>query len=229
MADTTHSLPRRISLILALLVVDLPAQVVLGTYEFDNTNGTNAAPANKTASNQVANVTFSNFFTVVVIEDNGDKGSGNADRLATFGWNLGDQDWSDVLYVGFTVTASSGFTLKLDSLSLDYNREDRFNSPRDGRVLVGTGGISTATPFTLFDDSISAPNADVPFGPLDLSAFNEETAFNFYFQFSQADVGNRLIRLDNIELTGTVIPEPSSTTLLLLAFAYCLVKRRRKG
>lgn len=229
MKNTTYLQVICAALFFMLSTVHLQAQVVLGTYEFDNTNGTNSAPADKAVSNQVANVTLSNFFTVGAIETNSDKGAGNANRLATFGWNLGNQDWSDTLYIGFTVTAPPGFTLNLDSLSLDYNRVDRTNSPRDGRMLVGTGGISTATPFTLFSDSNSAPNADVSFGPVDLSALNGETSYNFYFQFSDADVFTRIIRIDNVELAGTVIPEPSSSAFLLLGLVALIGLNRRKN
>lgn len=216
-----------VGLLLALLTVHLPAQVVLGTYEFDNTNGTNSAPAGKTVSNEVANVTFSDFFLVGSSENTGGKGASSANRLATFGWNLGNQDWNDNLYVGFTVTADTGFTLDLSSITLDFNRANSSNSPRDGRMLVGTSDITSATPFTLFNNSNSASNTDVQAGPVDLTAFSGATSYNFFFQFSDADNSTRIIRVDNVELSGTVVPEPGTASLLLLGLAYCFVKRRK--
>ena len=218
------------ALFLALITVHLRAQVVLGTYEFDNTDGTNSAPANKAVSNEVANVTFSDFFLVGASENTGGKGAFSANKLATFGWNTGSQSWSDSLYVGFTVTANPGFALDLSSITLELNRANGTNSPRDGRMLVGTGDITTATPFTLFNNSNSASNADFQVGPIALTAFSGATSYNFFFQFSDTDVSTRLIRLDDVELSGTVvIPEPGSASLVLLVlgFAYCLAKRRK--
>lgn len=66
---------------------------------------------------------------------------------------------------------------------------------------------------------------------IDLSSFEQvDDAVIAYMRFSMAGiVGNGNMRLENVQILGTAIPEPATASLLLGIFVlyFCMVRRRR--
>jgi hypothetical protein len=136
--------------------------------------------------------------------------------------------WSD------TDTASASFTLDADDLFLvDYTRIvfkiDAAVADADWFVQssVTTGDIATGDITTSIDHNGNWTLADV-----DLSgnaALQGQDQVTFTVGFSGGDTGTQYenVRIDKIQVEGTVVPEPATMSLLAVGGLGALLRRKR--
>ncbi len=210
---------------------------VIGTYTFDNTNGVNDAPADKTIDAQPANATFSAFQVVGVSENEQGRGASSANTLATGGsglpgqWSQDNQSFSATDYVGFTLTADVGYEIDLAELSLDYGQANGFTgdstfSPRDLSVLIRTSPTGLFTEVINEDNIMLDANSFATF-TADLTGLANTSFLEVRIRVSDQDA-DRLARFDNVQVDAGVqlIPEPASVALIGLAGLVIFSRRR---
>lgn len=212
-------------LVLAALLAGHSAHAAtIASYEFVTSAAVTTADSNVTASNFAASSGFSaaawsssqNFFT----------------REAPISFDV------DSGYVGFTVTADSGFTLDLTSLSFNYwaTRGAPRSSDYTETVSVRTSvdgfaadlsGTYSLNPFT--------SNGAVQSASFDLTGASFQGLSSFEVRIYQVindtvNEFNDISRTDNVLLEGSVsvIPEPSAALLGGLGLL-ALLRRRRSG
>ncbi len=135
-------------------------------------------------------------------------------------------------YFTFTVTPGSGIALDLTSLNFDTIYNQVF-----GTTPSGTASFFVRSSIDAFAANIG-PTFTQPYsGPVltatprtvDLTAFapvSTATEFRIYVYDTDNDT-NKTVRLDNVVLNATVIPEPS--TALLTGFGLLALMRRRRS
>ncbi|MEM9882975.1 MAG: PEP-CTERM sorting domain-containing protein [Planctomycetota bacterium] len=207
---------------------------VIGTYNFDNTNGAISAPASKSIDVQPDDATFSDFVVVGVNEVTGGKGASNAGRLGTDGWNTANQSFDANKYVGFTLTADTGFVLDLNEFSMGFgvandtnNTGDGF-SPRDLSVIARTSATGSFTEIINQNDIQLGSNAFTTF-TANLTAIADTDFFEVRIRAADPDIASRPARFDNISIDAQVIPEPASLGLVAAGLGVVLPRRRRPG
>lgn len=127
------------------------------------------------------------------------------------GWNGAGQNTFSFSY---TVTGlAAGETLDITSLGADY-------SGGSGGLRIG----AIVTGQTMPSNTASGGNFDLAIVGAPTGLVNGDSV---NFTFGVRDGTNRTVTFDNFQLTGTVVPEPSSSALLGLG-ALSLVTRRRR-
>ncbi len=139
-------------------------------------------------------------------------------------------------YFSFTISATSpGDLLNLTSLDFDFGGSNLSNNPAYNATIYvqsSVGGFGTGNP-VLFTDTHTIPYSVTTFssspGSLDLSGMADISTITFQFRFADTITTSGVAnRLDNVVLTGTVIPEPGTFMLLLGSItAFGLMCRRR--
>ncbi|PXA03434.1 hypothetical protein DDZ13_12125 [Coraliomargarita sinensis] len=157
-----------------------------------------------------------------------------ASTTETFSLGLNSTD-----AMAWTFTNNSGTDYVFDSVHFDYERRDGSN---DGiRLEITKGGTTTAVAsFTniAYNGYTSEASYDMgDFDITDLSAAPDVTIANgesVTFGFIVFDSGvntskNNTNPFDNLMITGSVVPEPSSFALIAGCFGLtCVMLRRRK-
>ncbi len=140
-------------------------------------------------------------------------------------------------YFTFTITPGAGTQYQLDNLKFTFGVQNDSGTPFTGSVAlysslngfssqigsISTRSIAANTPLQ-WNEAVTINLSDFP--TLTPSAPVE---FRFYAAISDLsgfNVDNRLVRLDDIQLNGTLIPEPSAALLGSLG-ALALFRRKR--
>ncbi len=115
----------------------------------------------------------------------------------------------------FTITAASGYSFSLDSFS--FLARSTATAPADI-------GFKISSSFYDFSETYSNNSTITPISNSSLG-LSGLTSATLSIQGWNAS-GSGALQLDNIFLTGSVIPEPSSATLVILG-SVALLRRRR--
>ncbi len=144
--------------------------------------------------------------------------------------------WDSGYYLQFTVTPDSGRQLNLTSFSFDSNNYGPGNntlttywslrSSADSFASDIGGTTSSFSNETWGNQSAVGINNAFATG-VDFQGISSAITFRFYF-WDNNTLGNYYGRLDNIQLTGTNVPEPASAGLLagLGLGAFAFLRRR---
>lgn len=141
-------------------------------------------------------------------------------------------------YFTFTITPGPGTQYQLDNLKFTFGVQNNSATPFTGSVAL----YSSIDGFTTqIGSTASGAIAGDGGGPIwnspatiDLSGFATLTPltpveFRFYAaisNLSNSNVDNRIVRLDDIQLNGTLIPEPTTALLGSLGIL-ALIRRKR--
>lgn len=228
----------------ALLTVSGAAHAaVLAQYTFqDSTTASSDTDPDSTASNISGGTGISP--TISGSAANGNPAPGYVDQVGT-GSGVGDNSAPDDEqfaldndeYFSFTVTPTTGNRLNLAQLAFDADSEGTgFATPDDDWALytsVDSGDFSSVATSQAIDRG-GIPRNSFTTQTVDLSdaKFQSLTApveFRLYVWMTRTQTNSvKELRLDNFELTGTVVPEPSSLALLGLATVAAATARRRR-
>jgi hypothetical protein len=138
---------------------------------------------------------------------------------------------SDGSYVSFTITPDAGYSLFLEELTFDIRIAAtgssngirffvRSDAGSDGFTTTLGSGFNLGTSFTTVTVDLSGPVFQDVDSPI---------SFRLYYYDRGSTSSNALARweLDNVNLTGAVIPEPSTALMILLGLG--LLFRRTRG
>ena len=159
--------------------------------------------------------------------------------LGTDGDTLAEAINPNESYATFTLTNNSGSAYSLSTLSFDVFNT---NSPADGGTTFFTVyGMSDQAAFTdgnefgsftVTASGVSTSQSSPDQAALDLSSMSSlpdggSVEFRLYM-VDDGDGENAIYRIDNITVTGSVIPEPSPQLMLLGGLGLALLFRRRR-
>ena len=206
----------------------------LATFNFDNSTLANSTP---TSGYTVTDLSFpttgtalENMNTVTVTNSVAFAGNGTNNNKLQFSTS-GQFQSTPALgvtagqYLTFTITATTG-TLDLTALNLDHSRTS--SAPRQLAVY----GATAANPTFSLLQTYSNGNSTTPLAldTLDLTnksiSFAGITSATFRLVMFEHNTNKGVGQFDNIVLSGTVIPEPS--TALLSALGILALLRRRR-
>ncbi|YCM44227.1 PEP-CTERM sorting domain-containing protein [Verrucomicrobiaceae bacterium 227] len=198
--------------------------------------------------------TATNFTATTILDSNLESVSGSSisgpsatgsHGVGGSGSNLGEINWSrwnDQNYFSILVTPTPGFQVTLENLTLSIARNGT-GAPTDLRAWVipgvydGTTALTSATADAAV--TLTAAGNDIQNGGIttnnpkafDLSSAAIQNApFSVVFGVSETDAAVGNLRINDIVLSGETapaIPEPASSTLLVIA-GFALARRRRK-
>lgn len=205
-------------------------------YDFDGETTTGDGATAPVDSNDFGNGITASVFTLV---------DGSASGAFTDGFH---DDRLEIVLKGFETTSTfqitipNGVIVDLTSLSFDHGIQwgaSRSNTTySQWSVSIDNGG--TATPGAVDDsrtgaDDIGQQSTNVNLALSGLTGLTDTTVtftFNGQFgvnpDFTSGNDQTRQAFLDNLTLTGTVVPEPGSLALLGLG-GMCMMKRRRRA
>lgn len=142
-------------------------------------------------------------------------------------------------YFTFTITPGSGTQYQLESLVFTLGTQNDSGEAFTGSVAVfsSSGGFVAGSQIGSTASRTSAPNTALGWNSpvtIDLSGFSPlapgvPVEFRLYASISNvggSNVGNRIVRLDDIQLNGTSVPEPSAA--ILGAFGMLALVRRKR-
>ncbi|MGJ8656579.1 MAG: PEP-CTERM sorting domain-containing protein [Akkermansiaceae bacterium] len=184
----------------------------LAVYNFENATNRNEDSANLINATDLVNAGNQNNSVPAVDYYNGTRGGQHANALNTAG--LTD-------FVSWTTAGLAGENITYENVSAFFGSNGGSFTPALS-YEIGAGS------------SVAAGTGTTPA----LQTFNQQT-FNFAdfttdetvtwtITFTKVSGGNDRLRFDDLTVTGTVVPEPSSTALLGLG-GLALIARRRRG
>jgi len=140
-------------------------------------------------------------------------------------------------YMYLTVTPGAGASFTLSSISFDIFAATGGPSARqiylfsdktgfaDGSELL-TASTVAGTPLIPYNTVATGQNFSIDLsGFASMANINDSATFRFYFQTPNATQG---IALDNITVSGTVVPEPSTVALLGVGLFSLLASHRNR-
>lgn len=165
----------------------------LATYSFPD-SGTDGDTAGQQGITQPANAIFSSFTRTGVAFNT----AGGAFNNRSWPINGGSADPN--FYVGFTITANTGYTLDLTDISFRTQRSN--TGPATGEVRVSTDNFATFQSFTY------SPPTAINSSAWDFSDITSAAAGTVAFRFYGYGGGNvaGTLRFDDVALQGAVNP-----------------------
>lgn len=188
-----------ISIALALTCSVGQASLVY-VYDFPGSPGSGLASAQ--TNGQPANATMSDF-----TRNGGVTGSGVSGIFGGKNWPTGLLDSNR--WMGFTITANSGFFLNLTSLTFDAlkNGASGGSGPFQGTVKLFLNGSTTAYATFSFVPH-NAPMSNYVFDFADVTYANNVTSATFKFYGWNANDATNELQVDNVSLFGGIdVPE----------------------
>ncbi|MGB3547281.1 MAG: hypothetical protein WBA17_09920, partial [Saprospiraceae bacterium] len=183
-------------LLFACLALTLPAQLATWTFEVA-TNAPATAAANLTAGNATfgSGVGNINYFG----------GNGSANGYSASSWPMGGLNATD--YLEFRIEADPGFTLNVNSFSLDMRRSG--SGPSNFDIIVSTSTIFS--PNMIYGGAIDVAlptNTSYQGYSYSGTVSGEVVIFRVYGINSSSDGGT--LRFDNVVISGTVDAAPAA-------------------
>ena len=135
----------------------------------------------------------------------------------------------------FTVTPDVGYTLSLDALAVRITGDNTTNRTSYVTLRYSLGStydpgnfVTAGTADTSANSgSVSAvSNLSIAFGP-SLESVSGPISFRLYVNDGTGGATNSIVRIDDIVLSGAVVPEPTVLPLLTGAVTLLAVRRRR--
>jgi hypothetical protein len=201
----------RLTAVMLLFGIGQLGATVIYTYDFPG-SPPNGAASNQTHS-QPANATFSDFTR------NGPMQGGTANIFESNNWST-NPSIDLAVYVGFSITADSGFHLDLTSLAFDTIRSAAAGT--NGEVALFINGSATPYATQLFTPTTVLTTVNFNFAALTESDNATTAEFRFY-GWNTTGPGERL-SFDNVTTNGTITnaPEPSGRWSILLPVSLIL-------
>ncbi len=220
--------------VMLFLVPLANAAVVVASYNFtsgsaaSNDSETNTSATGITFGSGISGAAFANNRLEIGGDDTTTAGSGN---------NLNGELTTAISgngYATFTVTIPSDVSVNLTSVQFDYGTGGSL-----GAFRFGIGAFSDKTGFTLgdqfYDRFQSTGTTSYPAEQTSLAGeaalqnlTNTSVEFRIYIG-DESGSPDRIHFFDNISLSGdvSVIPEPSSTSLMVGILSLLMIRRRR--
>lgn len=143
-------------------------------------------------------------------------------------------------YMHLTVTPLAGQSFTLSSLSFDifaatgtttsfrqiYVFSDKTGFADGDELLTGSTNPSYTTPFSLIPFNTVTVGQNFSIDLSGFAAVNDSVTFRIYFQTPNAAQG---IALDNLTVSGAVVPEPSALAVLGLGVIALLTTKRSRS
>jgi hypothetical protein len=213
--------------------VSFTAEVGTGTvYGFHSAGGTYTASS--TVGGVPVTVTATALPTATVYSDPG--GNGSVHALSSQNWAPGDYYMFTVpttiisgIQISFDQTSSGtgpgAFSLLYSSDGLNYSTFTTYSIPLSGTSTIGfaSGTSNTALSFSFDLSSITALNGDSS------ASFELQDASNVAYNSATTPFTSGSDRVDNFIVSGTssAVPEPGVLSLMSVASATSLLRRRR--
>ena len=141
--------------------------------------------------------------------------------------NTGDRTLADAItdqvYYSFTITPLAGQVINFDTFTA-YTDKNGGGATFEYHIMSSIGGFTDSS--TIDSSSHTSGVANLSYDISSLTNVSTATEFRLYIRTDNYTNGSNLLDIDNIILTGTVIPEPS--TALLGVFGGLLLLRRRR-
>jgi hypothetical protein len=220
MSSSYKMRPLLLCVLIAWVVVPSKAATILADFQFTGNSlasadaGTNWTTTDLNSGGGVP-LTFA-----------GGEGNPTAPSIGFTMGDVNDGTFLDDDYYTFTITPDPGTELDFTSLTFDFQKQSggadvnlRIFSSVDGFTNGSELGTGTVSPQGSWVTGISA----------DLTSLANQTAateFRIYVDTS-GTFGPNALNLDNIQVEGEAIPEPSSLALLGLGLAFLIARRRR--
>lgn len=213
---------------IALLTVTSQA-AVLAAYNFNTPGGT------PIASTVDPKVTANDFITSTADTNQGFSGAGNV-FIRSLATAATQSAALDSRYFAFTVSATSlTDELDLDQLSatLTLTTDNTTSTTNNLYLQSSVGGFGSSNPIisgtgtslTRTTSGTSTSTATFDLTGVSFQGLSGDVEFRFYIS-DNVDENGKINRLDNVSLTGDVIPEPSAALLGGLGLL-ALLRRRR--
>ena len=216
-------------------------------YEFPLVSGAVSSPTTQTATTVATNVTASTFggggvtpvlYSVGAASTGSDSDLGQAylDRTKTPTTANVDAAGTTGYYFSFTVTPDAGKKLNLTTLNFYYGDAQADASTLNLGLWSSADSFATQvgstlswSPATTTVGNFETTSSGTQYATLDLSApafqnLTAATTFRIY-GWDSTNVSGQL-RIDDVQLNGTVVPEPRAALLGGLGML-CLLRRRR--
>ncbi len=232
MTRSTQHLATALLVVLSLGVATVTARAeILADYQFSETSP-GATTSDYSSSDAELTSTASDFSKGPGVDSLGSSAWGTPGRCAMVnGANQADEAGSISVgdYVTFSITPATGTALNLSELTFDLNR--RFDYSPNGYSLFadedpGAGGdnfstlLASGTITTINSSTFTTVSTDLSSTSF-LQNIADTTTFRLYLYgttWTEGDTTDRYVmRLDTVQLTGDVVPEPSTYAMLLMA------------
>jgi hypothetical protein len=187
---------------------------ILAGYNFQNTFAPSVTASGVTAGGVVVGAGLSASYA---------GSAGDRDLRLTGFSTAGTLDPADNDFIAFTLTAATGLALDVDTISI--LARERANGPETLQLRSNLDGFSTSL------GEVTPPST---FGTRSFTldgAFDAVTSVEFRLYGYDADNVNGRLRLDDLTVNGTVVPEPheyvAAAGVALLGFAAWRRKAKR--
>ena len=141
--------------------------------------------------------------------------------------NDGDKTLADAIndniYYSFTVTPEAGQTIDFDRFTA-YTDKNSGGAEFTYHIFSSVDGFTTSD--SIDSSSHGSGTANLDYDVSSLSGVTSSVEFRLYIRTNNFTTGTNDFDLDNVTLTGTVVPEPSTAAIVALA-SLSLLRRRR--
>lgn len=129
-------------------------------------------------------------------------------------------------YFGFSITPGAGKTLDISGFDFDYKTENNANAPKKFEVRYSLTDFATDSGTSFASGSITTDGTVVT-SSSSLALEDVAAAIGFRIYMFGAASSNRDGMIDNVKVSGDVIPEPATMALLCMGSGLLAVRRRR--
>ena len=130
---------------------------------------------------------------------------------------------TDQVYYSFTITPLAGQVINFETFTA-YTDKNGGGATFEYHIMSAVGGFTDTD--TIDSSSHTSGVANLSYDISSLTGVSTATEFRLYIRTDNYTNGSNLLDIDNITITGTVIPEPSGLMLCTLG-GFVLLRRRR--